>query len=538
MRAKLIGLRGEYEGQEKAVSPQETCLFGRCETASISLTDSRVSRQHCRISVDGGFYMLEDMGSRNGTWINGKRITRAILFHGDRLILGEQEWRFELEADINEESSGTILQDSGPNGFATEIRERMKPDSASSLLRLSEMDSSEISRADLERDLAAICRIIDEVNAEEQLDRLFDIIMDHVMEVTSAERGYLFVGRRPGGIIVPQVTRYKEGTAREFRSGFSRSVVGECYESGFSILRADPLERESSASESIFRQHIQSVMCVPMNCEEGTVGVIYVDRLAGDRKFTKRDLQVLSAIGNQAGIALRRAQLARQVETLFSDTVRTLVSIIEIKDEYTFGHSERVTDVALRLAELVNLDKSQIRDLRLAGLMHDVGKVGISTDILRKPAKLTESEYRSIKQHAPYGAQIVGSIENAERIAAAIRHHHERWDGSGYPDGLAGDKIPLLARILAMADAFDSMATSRPYREMLTKDEILSELTKGNGTQFDPNLASALVEAFSKDALFQSKIAKVYSRAGKVMPESATHPSKSWPSMLQSSTHA
>jgi len=355
MHARLTGTKGMMQGAVVLISPTDTCVIGRAENASISVLDNKVSREHCRVAVDGGFYAVEDLESKNGTWVNGKKVTRALLFHGDSIAVGDQEFRFELEADVSEESGGLGIEDAGADKFATEIKEKIDNDSASSLMRLSQTDLDDPARANLERDLTAVCRIIDMVNAEEQLDRLFEVIMDHVMETTEADRGYLFGGVQPGGVIMPQVSRYRAGTASESRSCFSRTVVCECYETGYSILRADPLERETNVSESIFRQHIESVMSVPLRCEEGTVGVIYVDKLGSDKKFTKRDLRILSAIGSQAGIAIRRAQLSHQVETLFSDTIRTLVNVIEVKDEYTYGHSERVTEVALRLAELVDL---------------------------------------------------------------------------------------------------------------------------------------------------------------------------------------
>jgi len=153
-----------------------------------------------------------------------------------------------------------------------------------------------------------------------------------------------------------------------------------------------------------------------------------------------------------------------------------------------------------------------MRDLRLAGLMHDVGKIGVKSDVLSKPSGLTHSEYENMKQHAAAGARIIGSVKNADKIASAVKYHHEQWDGKGYPDGLAGEAIPLLARILAIADAFDSMYAGRPYKNQLARTEVLSELEAGKGGQFDPRLCTAFIRAFSSDAAFQRKIRAVYAR--------------------------
>lgn len=240
------------------------------------------------------------------------------------------------------------------------------------------------------------------------------------------------------------------------------------------------------------------------------MGVVYVDKVVGSKKFTRRDLMVLSAIASQAGMAIYRAQLARQLETLFSDTIRTLVNIVEVKDEYTYGHSERVTSVAVRLGERMELDLQALRDLRLVGLLHDVGKIGIPQDILTKPGKLTNEEFERIKSHPEMGARIIGTIANADTIARAILYHHERWDGTGYPAGLSGEEIPLLSRVIAIADAFDSMAAGRPYRSVEDKDFIEKEYTNGAGTQFDPSLAEHFVRAMSTDEAFLKRIGRAY----------------------------
>jgi len=514
MFAKLVSERGVLEGLEKPLSPDDVCVIGRSKTAGLAVDDDRVSREHCRIWVDGGFYKVQDLNSSNGTWVNGKRVSQAILFHGDRLNIGGEELRFELEADLKTGTEGIgSEEDVGADQFATNIAEQMQTVSASSLAELSGLDDSDGLPADVERELAAICHVIDMVHSEERLDRLFEAIMDYTMDVTSADRGYLFGGLRPGGLIAPHVARYSDGTPAASRKCFSRTVVSECYETGFSILRADPMSRIADLSASTIRQRIQSVMCVPMNCEEGTVGVIYVDKLRGDKKFTKRDLRILSALGNEAGIAVRRAQLTHQVETLFGDTIRTLVKIIEIKDGYTHSHSERVMEVSLLLGKLADLGAEEMRDLQLAALLHDVGKIGVRSEVLKKPSKLTHSEYEDMSRHAVYSAEIVGSVKNAESIATAIRHHHERWDGTGYPDGLAGEDIPPVACIIAIADAYDAMAAGRPYKDRLSPEELIEELERCCGTQFEPNLAGKLAQTLRADTDFQARIRKVYRKA-------------------------
>ena len=511
MQAKLIPIVGLEPPDEVPLAPEQPVILGRGDMCTVRLSHSKVSRLHCRISYDNGFYAVEDLDSKNGTWVNNRRIHKAILFHHDRVAVGGAEFRFVLTGNLTEDSTNILLDSDGAPAFETEIREPAKAHTPSSLFidMPRREEAAEGQDQDLGRDLSAVCKVINSVNAEHQLDRLFSTIMDSVMDVTGADRGYLIAAKRLNGVLMPLVSRNKDGVPTIARNTFSRSIVAECYESGDSILRADPTSH-MDASESIVAQQIQSIICVPMRDEQGTVGVVYVDNVVGSRQFNKRDLKVLTAIANQAGIAIRRAQLARQLEGLFRDAMRTVINLVEVKDSYTYGHSERVTAIALRVAELCPDYSPDLRVLEIAGLLHDVGKLAVRLDILQKPESLTDTEYEAVKRHPLAGAAILDKVDNAEPIAAAIRHHHERWDGTGYPNGLGAEGIPLAARILAIADAFDSMATERPYKAARPPQEILSELTEGAGSQFDPRIAGLFVDALQNDEVFRGRIRGLY----------------------------
>ncbi len=519
MEAKLIPVRG-YDAQEEiALSPDEPVVMGRGGSATVELPHGKVSRLHCRIAFENGFYRVEDLESKNGTWVNDRKIDKVILFNQDRITVGNAEFRFALDTGVAGDSSD-LAADEEDVSFENEIRESAEVTAASSLLFGMEAVEALEGREALERDLSVVCDLINKVNAEHHLDRLFETIMDSVMEVTSADRGYLIAAKRANGVLMPLVRRNRKDIPTYARSPFSRSIVSECYEKNESILRVDP-RSTGDVSESIVAQQIQSIMCVPMRDEHGPVGVVYVDSLLGSRQFTEHDMKMLGAIGSQAGIAIRRAQLARQVETLFRDAVRTLISLVEIKDKYTYGHSERVTALCLRIAELCGLERSQIRDLELAGLLHDVGKLAIRLDVLQKPASLTDSEYQAIQQHPVTGAAILANVDNAEHIASAIRHHHERWNGRGYPDGLAGEDIPLLARILTLGDTFDAMASNRPYQDMLPREEIVTEIESESGEQFDAHLVDLLVTALREDEAFINRVNVIYRQKGTAPADSS-----------------
>ena len=181
------------------------------------------------------------------------------------------------------------------------------------------------------------------------------------------------------------------------------------------------------------------------------------------------------------------------------DAIETLNATVEAKDPYTAGHSARVQRVALAIGHELGLGKEELEALRLGGLFHDIGKIAIPDAILLKPARLTEDEFDRMKEHSAEGARIVGKLGSLRPIVPIIRHHHERWDGGGYPDGLAGEDIPLLAAIVGLADAWDAMTTERPYAAAISAEDALEEIRRGTGGQFAPAVAQALLRVCERD---------------------------------------
>ena len=198
-------------------------------------------------------------------------------------------------------------------------------------------------------------------------------------------------------------------------------------------------------------------------------------------------------------VARNAIQSAFKMEGAFEATVRSLIQAIEAKDPYTRGHAERVAKLSEMTARAYGLSAEECRVIRYIALMHDVGKLGVSTKILAKPGKLTEDEYEHMKLHPIRGYEIVSEIDFLKRAAeTAVRHHHERMDGRGYPDGLAGEDIPVIARIVMCCDAFDSMTSTRVYRKAKSIEDALAELHRCVGTQFDPVSLAALEKALAQ----------------------------------------
>lgn len=188
-----------------------------------------------------------------------------------------------------------------------------------------------------------------------------------------------------------------------------------------------------------------------------------------------------------------------QLEQAYLDMVQTLRYTVEAKDSYTRGHSDRVSEYSVLIGEKLGLPAEQIKTLRIGGLFHDIGKIGIPDSILLKPAKLTDEEYSQIKNHPSIGAHILGSAAIFQDIIPIVKHHHERYDGNGYPSKLKGEEIPYLARIAAVADTFDAMTSRRSYRGPIEVEHVKEEIKRCEGTQFDPQIAEVFIEILNND---------------------------------------
>ncbi|OAG28135.1 HD domain-containing phosphohydrolase [Thermodesulfatator autotrophicus] len=218
--------------------------------------------------------------------------------------------------------------------------------------------------------------------------------------------------------------------------------------------------------------------------------------LCRQENFSREELFLANLIGERSAPLVENFILYESIVLNLHDALRALVKVLEAKDPYTKEHSERVTRYAVLLARELGLSDDEIECLRVAGHLHDIGKVGIPDAILLKPGRLTSDEFEIIKAHPLIGAEIVGHIGLLAEEAKIIKYHHERWDGKGYPTGLAGRDIPLLSRVLAVADAFDAMTSKRPYRPAMSFIDAIQEIKKGKGSQFDPEIVQIFVSIF------------------------------------------
>jgi diguanylate cyclase (GGDEF)-like protein len=257
-------------------------------------------------------------------------------------------------------------------------------------------------------------------------------------------------------------------------------------------VRADDPEELELGERTAADAEIDNLVAIPIYMRDHFHGVVIAANKPGG--FTDEDDDVLLALGDHAGFALQNARLRGAVRGSLLATVRVLVDAIEAKDRELRAHSDDVSRYVAAVATQMGIEPRQREDLVFASLLHDVGKIGISERILLKPGPLTPEERAVVQTHSRIGARLVEQVPALQEIAPAILHHHERWDGEGYPAGLRGEQIPLEARIIGVVDAFASMLADRPYREALSLEEACDELKRCAGTQFDPTVVRLFVE--------------------------------------------
>ena len=246
---------------------------------------------------------------------------------------------------------------------------------------------------------------------------------------------------------------------------------------------------------------VLSLVSVSLQSRGDNLAVLAAVNKRSKQDFDSADTQILLSTANQIAVLLTNAKLYQDLEELLLGALRALTSSIDAKDTYTCGHSERVALISRRLAHWLGFDKNQVGTVHLTGLLHDVGKIGVSEQVLTKPGRLADDEFDQIKKHPRIGANILKGIKQMATVARGVLTHHERYDGRGYPDGITGKSIPPTGRIVMLADSFDAMISDRTYRKAMPLRAALAEIRRFSGTQFDPDLADALLGRRPTDLL-------------------------------------
>jgi len=448
------------------LSSGETKTLGRAITADVVIDEPSLSRLHARLSVDeNGRLTVEDLGSTNGIFINGEPQQSGPLAAGDHVRFGFLEYLVDAERPTQfVRADHTIL--------------RMPvPDHAKAVDRVA---------------LEALLATSRELMAFVDLPGLLERVLDRLHAIVKSDRSAILLVDQTTGELRPRAVR-PSGAYTSISDFASSTAVGEALAAGEAIVVYDTrLDSRFQASESVAIAGVRSVICIPLFGRTGPIGALYADQLGITDTFTPELVQYASAFGAHVATAVETAQLYDDRERYFRATLEAFAKAIDARDHYTAGHSERVTAYTLVLARHIGLTADQLEVIRQACMLHDIGKVGVPDAVLLKKSALDMQERAIMESHVLIGYSMLEPLPFIHESLPAIRGHHERWDGDGYPDGLVRTDIHHHARLMTVADSFDAMTSARPYRSALPIKEAARRLRKDRGKQFDP----AAIDAF------------------------------------------
>ena len=411
-----------------------TCLtVGRGAQCEIHLNDQAASRRHCTIEAREPDLIVTDLGSANGTYVNERLVQTASIRRGDLIRVGSTILEVRDPSRPERREFDTIMGGESST-IESVIRRRIEP------ARLDWLSTAPGEAAGLsmleraQRHLTTVHRVSELLASARDLEGMSDATLRAILEVLPADRAALVLRRHGRGDSEAEVAAARSRIPRQEQFTVSRTLVADVISKGVSTFAHDASsDARFAEGQSVIGQHIRSVMCVPLRTTDEILGALYVDSLSGAGRFTEVDLELLAAIGNQAGVALHRARLVGELERLLLDTIRAIAATIDAKDGYTHRHSERVAALSRRLAAEIGLSAAEQDTAELSALLHDVGKIAVPDSILNKPGRLTPEEFAEMKKHPAHGARILGNIQSpaVQAVVPGVQYHHERWDGTG-----------------------------------------------------------------------------------------------------------
>jgi response regulator RpfG family c-di-GMP phosphodiesterase len=342
----------------------------------------------------------------------------------------------------------------------------------------------------------AVYKFANQLNQKDSLEDVVSSVVNFVADFMFSKRvSVMLLDEKGEYLTIKGQIGLDEDIVRGTRIRKGEAIAGKVLETGKAIIVDDISSMKAESDRYSGYKSFMSfpLMQVPLKTTNLSLGIINVTNRLYDQPFSKEDLENLDFIADTASVAINNQLKSIELEKSYFMTMKALAAAVEEKDRYTRGHSYRVKTYAVELAKRRGLSNEAISTIEHACVLHDIGKIGIPDAIIHKDQGLTEDEYRQIKEHPAKGERIIRVIPFLEPARPIILHHHERFDGTGYPDGIEGEEIELGARIIAIADSYDAMTTERPYRGPLPKNKAISVLKEQKGKQFDPGLVDIFV---------------------------------------------
>jgi HD-GYP domain-containing protein (c-di-GMP phosphodiesterase class II) len=354
---------------------------------------------------------------------------------------------------------------------------------------------TEVAKSEEQRgNLLALAEIGRMVNSSLDLQTVLREVMDTIIRLTGADRGFLMLKDETGELQTRVARNWEKASLKPQEIHVSRTVVDWVVAHATPILTTNALDDPRfSAQESIIAYNLRSILCVPLTAKDRLIGVLYADSRLQEGLFNEEDRTLLTLFAHQAAVAIENARLFNALAEAYDQTLDALVAALDTRDRETKGHSQRVVRFALHIAAQMAYPEDELNNLQRGALLHDIGKIGIPDAILRKPGALDDDEWEIMRHHPDFGRRMLAGIPFLSRPIDVIYAHQERYDGTGYPQGLAGEAIPIGARIFAVADTFDAITSDRPYRKAQPLEVARQIIRDNSGTQFDPKVVQAFL---------------------------------------------
>lgn len=344
-----------------------------------------------------------------------------------------------------------------------------------------------------EEELSLLLKIGQEISSSLRIDDIVKSIVDNVARILNVQICSILMEGQNGELQIKYAVGLSEDiiTSSSIKKG--TSISGRVFSADEPIVVNDLHQDLRYRNINEERYYIHNLISIPIAIGGRMLAVLNASNKKTQDPFNSEDMRFLKGIAAEAAVALNSARLYEELQQSYIKTITVLASTIDAKDPYTLHHSENVTKFSLAIAKEMKLYQAEVENLRIASLLHDIGKIAIRDGILSKPGKLTEEEFQEIQKHTTKGEEILNIVPFLKKVSLIVRHHQEWFNGKGYPDKIRNHQIELGARIIAVADAFDAMISDRPYRQALSQTEAFAELNNKSGSQFDPEIVGVLM---------------------------------------------
>lgn len=487
---------------EKKIELARSNSIGRHHSNRIQIPDISVSKKHAVISINRyKKCVISDLSSTNGTFVNNQKIKNVPLFNGDEIKIGNVLFHF-----IGDQQHAAQMVKIG-NEDEGLFQSTISPVENSDFLPENLITDEQDLRADYEK-LRVTYELQRDISLEQDISRHLDLVLSRTYEFLEYDQGVILLSDNHG-----QMAAHSYKTREGVKNiTISSTLINYIRKQKTGVMSTNiELDNRFSDAESIITEGVKSTIAVPIMNKKDLLGIIILYSLESTHAFTEKDLSLLTVIANQTAQIIKNSLLHEELRLSFESSIRTLSATVDAKHPLTAGHSERVTELSLIIAEEMGLSKERLEVLEFAALMHDIGKIGIEDKILLKDGPFTDDERKIMDTHPVKTREILENFhfpEHMKDIPLIASSHHEMVNGKGYPKGLSTDEIPVEAKIMAVADVFEALTYKRDYPKYSDKgvagyepfplSEVIRIIRNQVNQKYDEKVVDAFLQALPK----------------------------------------